>query len=717
MHEHFNIHFTKDFYRELNSLPHQVNKRADRVLTKMIDNPWKKELQPEKIQGAGKNMYSCRVDRNFRIIWKHIKPDDILFVIVDKHDDAYRRARNVTAALDDGIVILTSRTQQAEPQAPTNGLFGYNAEKDQTLGQLFVAYTDSELLEMGVPDEVLPHVRALNKQEELWNIERLLPEEVFYKLLDLLTHVEPVDQPELEATDQELSESLDRNQGGRDIYRFIDSEEFQRALEGNLEEWMLFLAPHQRRIVNRDYAGPARVKGVVGSGKTVVAIHRLVRLARKAKDTGKKVLFLTYGNRLPNIVKHLADQLAGDDPALQNAYECRTIHSLCGSILHSNGRRIKINSEKCEEVLSEAIRAVKPEHPSFKLWRKPDSFFQEEIRYAIKGRVISSLEDYLALDRSGRGTGLNQEERKVVFEIYKAYENHLGSGEGDYQDLVLEALELVQDGKKPNKYSAVVLDEIQDLSAAVIMLIRELIPEQDNDLFMVGDGLQRIYPGGYVLGRLGIDIVGRGTLLKKNYRNTQEILQAAHAMMENETFDDLEDENAPVISPEYSVRQGEKPFLHREDSVDEEVQWVLEKTRELQAEYGYKTEDFAYLYRMRYPYKKKVRSVLAGELGDIVEIDSNPMTYFGPGAKQTTFHSAKGLEFKVVFVLGVTDGVFVPKDDWTLEGEELSAYLARERRLLYVAMTRARDQLYLTYSRGTRSRFFEDIPDDLLSEI
>lgn len=717
MTDDFNIVLTKEFYRDLSTLPSNVSKRANRTLLKLIDNPWKKELHPEKVQDAVKNVWSSRVDRNYRIIWKHIKPDYILFSIIDKHDEAYRRASVTQFAIKDGIVVKTVRSEEAEEQAPAFGLLGYKSESDQKYGELFMGYTDEELLETGIPENILPNIRSLDNQEQLWNVERLLSEETFLNLLEVVAGEEHSSKPSKEVTDKVFRESLERNQGGRDLYKFIDSDEFKRALEGDLEEWMLFLAPHQRRIVNRDYAGPARVKGVVGSGKTVVAIHRLVSLARQVKGTGKKVLFLTYGNRLPNIVKHLADRLAGEDQTLRDSYECRTIHSLCGSILYRNGKRINIDDDKCEKAFSQAIRSVKPEHPSFKLWRKPDSFFREEIRYAIKGRAISSLDDYLALDRSGRGTGLNQEERKVVFEVYKEYEKNLGERVGDYQDLVLEALKLVQNDKKPEDYAAVVLDEIQDLSAAVMMLIREMIPEKDNDLFMVGDGLQRIYPGGYVMGRLGIDIVGRGTLLKKNYRNTQEILQAAHAMMENETYDDMEEENAPVIPPEYSVREGEKPFLHREDTVDDEIDWVLEKTRELQSEHGYQAEDFAYLYRMRYPYEGKIVSALSEDLDKVVEVDRDPMTYFGSGAKHTTFHSAKGLEFKVVFVLGVTDAIFVPRDDGTMDGEELEDYLARERRLLYVAMTRARDLLYLTYSRGTKSRFLEDIPPELINEI
>jgi superfamily I DNA/RNA helicase len=326
------------------------------------------------------------------------------------------------------------------------------------------------------------------------------------------------------------------------------------------------------------------------------------------------------------------------------------------------------------------------------------------------------LEEYLELDRSGRGTALNEDERKAVFEVYQQYQKELGPGCGDYDDLVLMALDLAEQGELPADYRAVVVDEIQDLTAAVMQLIRKIIPEGENDIFLVGDGLQRIYPGSYVLSRLGIDIVGRGALLRYNYRNTQEILQAAYTMMENQTYDDLDEEEASVMEPELSIRYGDKPIIHREADFDAEVEWVVSKILELKESRGYHDRDFAVLYRWRKSYIGRLKRKLEESGLKYVRISNEAGSYFGPGVKLTTFHSSKGLEFKVVFVVGATDSLFVPKDDATLSGPELEEYLARERSLLYVAMTRARDLLYITYSRGSKSRFLEDVPDDYLQK-
>jgi len=140
----------------------------------------------------------------------------------------------------------------------------------------------------------------------------------------------------------------------------------------------------------------------------------------------------------------------------------------------------------------------------------------------------------------------------------------------------------------------------------------------------------------------------------------------------------------------------------------------MAEIKRLQQEKAYQIGDFALLYRHIMPYKDMISRILSSQRMSLGEITKEPITYFGNQIKYTTFHSAKGLEFKVVFIVGVTDGQFVPKDDWTLEGDELEDYLEREKRLLYVAMTRARDCLYLTYSRGQPSRFLEPIPTGYL---
>jgi superfamily I DNA/RNA helicase/mRNA-degrading endonuclease RelE of RelBE toxin-antitoxin system len=702
----------REFWKDLSKLPPSVYPKAMRTVMRMVENPWAREFHPEKIQSAEPGIHSSKVDDDYRLIWRHIKPDHIVFCLVDKHDDAYRRAVRKSFTLEDGIVKVAD-ILEVGTKAPTvdEGLFGGIRSKDAGPGSLFIGYRDQELLDMGVPEELLPNIRALENAEQLLSVERLLDADVFLKLLGIV-----LGEGEREVVpDGDLRKSIVKNQGGDELYTFVNSEEFQRALGGDMEEWMLFLAPHQRQLVTRSYAGPARVKGVAGSGKTVVAIHRARHLAQQIGGT-KTLLFLTYGNRLPKVIMYLLKRLAGPEVPELDAVECCTLHQWCARFLRENQRFPNVIENELKSALQTGIEVGRRAFPKLTaVWEHPPRFFSDEIKYAIKGRAVESVEAYLSLERSGRGTALGEAERRAVWAVYETYQSTLRErGLWDYEDFILEALNLVKSGALATPYRAAVVDEIQDLSEATMRLVRGIVRPGPDDLFLVGDGLQRLYPGGYVLSHLGIDITGRGTVLRRNYRNTQEILRAAYAMMSDVHFNDLDDQEAPVEEPEYSPRSGPVPLLRGFNTPEEELDWIADRIEELKRTEGYQNGDFVILYRMRPPYKEIICSHL-GHRFPLVELMDDPATYFGPNLKHSTFDSAKGLEFKVVFIVGVADGQFVPRDDWTLRGPELGDYLTRERCRLFVAMTRARDHLYISYARGRASRFLARVPKGYLT--
>ena len=710
----YNYSLTKEIFEDFRLLAPPIRERSDRTIERMMVDPWAPELHPEKIHGAEPGVHSSRVNDSYRLVWKHIKPNDIVFLLVDQHDNAYQRASRKSFTLDNGIVrVADIREVGATTHAGHDDLFGASSRAGKQLGALFIGYRDQEILDWGVPQDVLTHIRALDNLNQLDSVERLLSPEVYNRLLEVALGI--IERPVVQ--DEKLAASLAENQGGDDLCRFVTSEEFLHVLKGSLEEWMLFLAPHQRALVQRSYNGPARIKGVAGSGKTVVALHRACQLAKRTPPDEGKILFLTYGNRLPNVISHLLGQLIGEDTQAFDKIECSTVHGWCSRLIRSCGWGLGTVSQKTNAVLENAIEGTRQQLGSqFILANRDTSFFEEEIRYMIKGRDIRSQEDYLSLERSGRGTRLGVDERRVVWQVYEAYQAEMAAGKQcDYDDFILYALDLVRAGKMQWKYRAAIVDEIQDLTEATMKLIRAIIPPAGDDLFLVGDGLQRIYPGGYSLNRLGIDITGRGTILRRNYRNTQQILQAAHAMMGSLSFDDMDDDLSDIQLPEYSVRQGSIPELRVFPAVEQELYWVAQEIQRLIHKEDFKEKDFAVIYRSK-PYDQLVPQHL-GQKFTVVELQKDAATYFGDGIKRSTFHSVKGLEFKVVFVVGLTDGWLVPKEDWSMPADSLEEYMLRERRLLYVAMTRARDLLYLTCARGQPSRFFNDIPGQVIHRV
>lgn len=710
----WNISMTSTFREDLRKLDDSLWRRADGIVDRMTKNPFNDDLGWEKLSRTESGLYSTRVNEEYRIIWKHIKPRDIVFCLADQHDHAYMRARRLSfRKVDNEIKIVDIMETEATSFEARAELFTPQSQMGHNIGGLFIAYTDPQIREWGIPEEYFPNIRALDNANQLGAFEGILEESVYNTLLVIALDI--VERPVV--PDSELTASLIENNGGQNIYRFEDDEEFKRVLRGSLEEWMLFLAYDQRSIIHREYNGPARIKGVAGSGKTVIAIHRARHLAKIAEQNGQKVLFLTFGNRLPKIIRYLFSQLVGEGSNLLNHIEFRTIHSWCTKFLSMNDIYLLIKMGKARGLLSDAISCASRAHMlSRNLEKRGQSFFEEEIRYTIKGKALASEEEYLALERSGRGTRLAEEDRRAVWKIYQEYQRSMKAANcSDYDDLICFALDLIKEGKPLKKYQSVVVDEIQDLTEATMRLIRALVPQGSDDIFLVGDGLQKIYPGGYSLNKVGIDITGRGRILRKNYRNTQQILQAAHSMMEGVDYDDTDDDGEQDEVPEYSLRQGKLPFLGRFSSIKQELFWIKSEIERLISEGCYVEKDFALIYRWAENYKSEITNIIANGR-QVIEIGNDAESYFGPGIKLTTFHSAKGLEFKVVFVVGVTDCFEVPRDDLTLMDEELEDYLAREKRLLYVAMTRARDLVYLTCARGQPSRFLNAIPDRMLEK-
>jgi superfamily I DNA/RNA helicase/Txe/YoeB family toxin of Txe-Axe toxin-antitoxin module len=709
---------TKEFWSDFAALPSDVTQRAKRAIDRMLQDPWATELHPEKVHSAESGVHSCRADDKYRIIWKHVKPDKIIFLLIDLHDVAYRRAARKSFILDESNCVRVADIIEigAQPPQALIGVFPSGSTGPKRIGKLFAGYQDKEILAWGVPLQLLSHIRVLDDVKELEPFENndALPSGVFDKLAEIALGI--VERPVV--SDEKLHQSLDQYQGGDELYQFVDTNEFKRVLEGSIEEWMLFLAPFQRTLTMREYNGAARLRGVAGSGKTVIALHRARFLARKVSGTNMKVLFLTYGNRLPGVMMYLFEKLVGVESREIDSIECITIHQLCSRLLRDAGYHPSVDEELCENALDLSISRTKQGFKLPALFNRPVQFFQDEIRYAIKGRGISSLEQYLKLNRTGRGTALNPSERQAMFTVYQAYESELKlAGKCDWDDFILDTIGAIDRGEIDDlPYAHIIMDEIQDLSEITMRLIRRLLPPSKNDLFLVGDGMQRIYPGGYALANLGIDVIGRSSLLYKNYRNTQQILCAAHAVIRDTPLDDMEAGESEPPEPEYSVRQGSFPILKGFLSPESELQWIVQEIAHLTKDLHYKPGDIAILYRHSTPYKDIIPVALNAHRFPTVEISKDALSYFSNRIKFTTFHSAKGLEFKVVFVVGVTDGQFVPRDDWTLEGEELAAYLEREKRLLYVAMTRARDLLYLTYSRGQPSRFLAQVPKEYLRQ-
>jgi superfamily I DNA/RNA helicase len=475
-----------------------------------------------------------------------------------------------------------------------------------------------------------------------------------------------------------------------DVEEIADAT-LRSALAAPIEGWMTFLHPDQAAQVRRRFGGPARISGPAGTGKTVVGLHRAVYLAQHSPH---RVLYVTFANNLPRIGRSLVERFA---PAAVDRIEFTSLHNLANTLLTEAEIPVRLHGSLAQSLLSKAWftvgrRSVLPDlEPNANYWI-------DEVEYVIKGRGLRDLDQYLATERRGRRTMLRAEHRKAVWAVYEEYERlRTAAGIHDFNDVLSLAGSAVADKRVARRYSAVVVDECQDLTLVGMRLLHSLVGDAADGLLVIGDGQQAVYPGGYRLSEAGITIAGaRGVVLRTNYRNAEAIWDAAMAVVAGDTFEDVDETRAAGRRDvETTYRDG---TVVRVDAADqaEHDQHLLNALRALMTagESGNAgpagpLADAAVLCARRKDVEHYQRVLTKGgiPLQRLEHYDGQ----HDAACKIGTFHRVKGLEFK---------HVFLPCHDGPLRDDNGFASAAPERaelirRQLFVAMTRARDTLWL----------------------
>jgi len=533
---------------------------------------------------------------------------------------------------------------------------------------------------------------------------------------------------------------------------FVTWEELDRLPENSSwSDWLLFLHPEQRELANKDFKGAARLRGVSGSGKTCVMLHRARYLAKKYR---KPILLVTLTESMRKLLDSLILELCGVEAPL---IETSTIQGLAHRIvkdLHPKGESAyqairKSDNDLINEINGQVLEFVK-NHEYFSStglskssYMEVKRFVEEEI-YFIRSRLLSSqFEQYLdvkSFKRHGRGRALKADARRVFFEAANLKADLMKEVfKIDHEGVVSAACSLLLNDPASiekfgwaevssqsleknlsqfSPYRCVLVDEVQDLSQLEITMIAAMdsgegrISSQEDGLFLVGDGAQTIYNKGFVLKRCGVNVSNRSYVLIKNYRNSKEIMEASYSLIEKYEFADVDEDNIiKPTKPDLPTTVGERPFIVKCRNEKDEVEFVSETIEKIIAT-AYEEEDVgAYPEICVIGLNKRTRDIIASALAErqieTCELKQSANTDRSDSIKISTIESAKGHEFQHVFIVGVIEGAMPTKS--ALEND-----IAREASRLYVAMTRARDTLYITYniSKGTLpSRFLIDIQD------
>lgn len=468
----------------------------------------------------------------------------------------------------------------------------------------------------------------------------------------------------------------------------ISRQEVEEALLAGIlakpvEEWMSFLHPAQAKLVRRTFNGPARIRGAAGTGKTVVGLHRAAYLARSRPG---RVLVTTYVRTLPDVLRELLTRLA---PDVADRIDFAGTHAFARRLLVERG--IDVNNEKKDIDLAwDKAWTSAGRNSALDSERLGERYVRDEVDHVLKGRGITVFEHYADLTRPGRRYPLNVDQRKAVWGVYEAYDHELKTrGVHDWADLVLMAeRELAR--TPSDEYMAVVVDEAQDLSCATIRMLHALVGDRTDGLTLIGDGQQSIYPGGYTLPEAGVSLAGRGVVLSVNYRNTAQILRFASRMVEGDEFSDIEGTTSTGDPTESVPRSGPEPVRVWCRSIEEHDALLVEQVQSVVKQIGTGIGDVGVLCVSRDGVRRAAASLRSAGLPvvELEDYDGRPVE----AVKVGTVKRAKGLEFKQVLVAHVAPEWLKPAP--TDDGQAREAWALR-RRELYVAMTRARDGLWV----------------------
>lgn len=677
-------------------IPRGKQKKVGEFIEKFKANPTSSAINYEKIAAKDPKVRTVRIDLKYRAIVLHPEEGDVYVLAwVDNHDEAMAWAQNrtfpvnpVTGALQ---VINLKAIEEVLPTAPKRG--------KQT--GLLDAFEDDLLLSFGVPEVLLPAVRALRKKEELLSLGKHLPAEAAEALTWLSEGIPPDEVREaisapLQKTPvdpDDLARALAHPDSRRRFVTIHTDDELSAMLDAPLEKWRVFLHPSQERLVTKSFNGPAKVIGGAGTGKTVVAMHRARHLARSVfAGNDDRILFTTYtANLAQNIEQNLAN-LCGEEKA---RIEILHLHAWAVRFMKRHGREYDIinKDEEIDAVWEEAALAA--DCLDFDI-----GFLKQEWEQVVRANEIETRADYLKVPRTGRGRTLSRLQRAAVWSIFERYLLALKHrGQHDWLSVIHETRRFIEKKRPAPPYRAVLVDEAQDFHAEEWRLLRAISPQGENGLFLVGDAQQRIYGNRVSLRQCGINIQGRSSQLKINYRTTEQIRDWASALLRGIDLDDLDDEKL-AGQPYKSLLSGPPPEFRHFSTARQELEFLGRKLKELLEHH--RPEEICLVTRINKPLRERYQPMLkALDLPHTI-LEKNRE---GHGIRLATMHRVKGLEFPVMILAEVNAGV-LPIRTRGADADPIAKleHENRERSLLFVAATRARDLLIVT-SYGTPSPF------------
>ena len=654
-------------------------------------NPAQPGLRLHKLDRArDPNFWSVRVSRDVRMI-VHRTQNSLMLCYVDHHDNAYKWAERrklethpktgaaqlveLRETVQEIIVPEYVTTEQGMPPKPP----------------LFSAVAKSDLRGYGVPDEWLNDVRNANEDSLLELVDHL-PSEAAEALLELAVGGTPQ-----VAQVVAVADAFEHPDAQRRFHVVNDIEELERALEYPWEKWALFLHPAQRQVVEKDYSGPFRVSGAAGTGKTVVAIHRAVFLARA--NTDARVLLTTFSDTLADALRTKLKRLIHNEPRLGERLEVDAIDTVGERLYRAQvGSPNIATQELVQELLSNTTSEAETQQFS-------PRFLLGEWENVVDAWQLDSWEAYRDVRRLGRKTRLPVEQRSTLWSIFERVKVELRERGLVTRPEMFGVLAERLKGRRKPPFDFAVVDEAQDISVAQLHFLAALGNHRTNSLFFAGDLGQRIFQTPFSWKALGVDVRGKSQTLKLNYRTSHQIRTQADRLLGSEVADvdgNVEDRRGTV-----SAFNGQPPTISVFETDQEESEivrtWIQERVKE-----GVGAHEIAVFVRSTKELDRARAAVRCAGLP--FQVLDEGLETGKESVSISTMHRAKGLEFRTVAVMACDDEVIPLQEriETVADDSDLEEVYETERHLLYVACTRARDHLMVAGVKSA-SEFLDDL--------
>jgi mRNA-degrading endonuclease RelE of RelBE toxin-antitoxin system len=680
------------FTDSLSKLTGQEQKAVKTTAFDLQLNPSSPGMRFHKLDRAkDPNFWSISVNMDIRLI-VHRTNTSLLLCYVDHHDAAYAWAsrRKIEQHPKTGAAQLVEIRETVEEIIIQKSVESSVPARQKP--RLFATIPDDELLSYGIPSEWLADVQNAT-EDSLFGLVDHLPQEASEALLELATG----GKPKKPSTILTQINPFDHPDAQRRFRVITNLEELERALEFPWEKWTVFLHPAQRTLVDRHYSGPVRISGSAGTGKTIVAIHRAVFLARQHPQS--RILLTTFSDTLANALHIKLSRLISNEPAVFERIQVASIQSIASKLYTQIFEPPSLAVSEDMRTLLQSAAATIPSH------RFTASFLLGEWRDVVDAWQLSTWESYRDVQRLGRKTRLGGAQREILWSIFaqvwQSLEQHrLITWSNLFHQV---AMHLAETSTRPFDFA--VIDEAQDVGISELRLLAVLTNPQPNSLFFTGDLGQRIFQQPFSWKALGIDIRGRSQTLTINYRTSHQIRTAVDRLLPASLADvdgNVEDRRHTI-----SVFNGPTPVIKICNDADTETQIVSQWiTARLNA--GLQPDEIGVFVRDQ---PQLERAITAITNAGAVPVELNTQIACASGCiAACTMHLAKGLEFRAVVVMACDDDVLPLQEriEAVSDESDLAEVYNTERHLLYVACTRARDDLLISGVEPA-SEFLDDL--------